>query len=73
MKTIVTLLVSAILAFGVAGCEQQGPAEEAAERLDNTIDEVGDSADDVGDGIGDAADDVRDGVEDAVDEVADEF
>jgi hypothetical protein len=49
--TIATLFLTALLA---AGCEQEGPAERAGEKLD-------DAATDVGNAIEDACEDVKEG------------
>lgn len=34
------ILLSAV--FGIAGCEQQGPAEEAGQKIDQTAEDAGD-------------------------------
>lgn len=41
-----TLLVCAGL---LAGCDQEGPAEQAGEALDNSAEEAGDALEDLGD------------------------
>ena len=53
------LLAMVLLAGGsltLAGCEQQGPAEEAGEKVDDAVEEAADSVDDAADEIEDAAD-----------------
>ncbi|NBC46780.1 MAG: transport-associated protein [Gammaproteobacteria bacterium] len=37
------ILLSAV--FGIAGCEQQGPAEEAGQKIDQTAEDAGDKMD----------------------------
>jgi hypothetical protein len=51
-KTTYALLL-AIFTFGVVGCEQQGPAEKAGEKLDDAITDTGNA-------IEDACEDVKD-------------
>lgn len=57
------LAVMLIAGFGVAACEQEGPAENLGEQVDDALDEAGDRAEDVGDEIEDAADEVEDAVD----------
>jgi hypothetical protein len=57
------LAVMLIAGFGLAGCEQDGPAENLGERVDDAIDEAGDRAEDVRDELEDAADEVEDALE----------
>lgn len=52
MKRICTTLLTMLLGFGsltLAGCESQGPFEEAGEEIDEGIDEVEQEVDDVRD------------------------
>lgn len=44
MNKLYLLFIVAVL--GLAACEQQGPAEEAGENLDEAVEEVGDEIDD---------------------------
>jgi len=55
---LVILLLAATIGVGVTGCEADGPAEEAGERIDNM-------AEDAQEEMEDAADDVEDAVDDA--------
>ena len=70
MKTLgrsTAVLLSMLLAsvsFGIVGCEQDGPIENAGE-------EIGEAMDDVGDEIEDVVDDADDEIEDVADEVTD--
>lgn len=41
----------------LAGCDNQGPAEETGEAIDDAVDDAGDAMEDAGDEIEDAADD----------------
>lgn len=43
-----------IAGFGLAGCEQDGPAEDLGERVDDAVDEARDAAEDAADEVDDA-------------------
>jgi predicted small secreted protein len=51
------LILSIFFAFTlvVAGCNNEGPAEKAGKKVDETIEDVGDAVKDAGDEIQDAA------------------
>jgi hypothetical protein len=44
-------------AFGLAGCEKEGPAERAGKQVDEAVDDAGDAVKDAGDKVKDAVDD----------------
>ena len=62
-KTLLMLVTFSFL--GMYGCDSDGPAEEAGERLDDAVDSMADTADDIGDSITEAAEDACDEVGDA--------
>ena len=65
-KMVVPFLAAAMLVMvGAVGCEKQGPAEEAGEKLDNALQDGKDGAKDVGEKMGDALEDAGDKMEDA--------
>lgn len=66
LSTIALLLV-ALIALPLVGCEEKGPMEKAGESMDEAIDDARDAADEIGDDIEDAADEVGDEVDDATD------
>lgn len=51
----------------VAGCEDEGPAEQAGEQVDEAAEDVQDSAEDAADSAGDAAEEGADAAEDQAD------
>jgi len=54
------------LSVGVlAGCEQEGPAEEAGEEIDEAVEEAGDKMEEAGEEMEDTAEEVEEEVEDA--------
>jgi hypothetical protein len=59
-------MLSALLMFGLAGCDRnEGPVEEAAEEVDESLEETGDTIDE-------AVEETADTVEEAADEVEEE-
>lgn len=59
------LLVSLLASMmALSACEQDGPMEQAGEKIDNTADKAGDA-------LNDAADDASDSLESAADEIKD--
>lgn len=51
----------------LAGCDSEGPAEQAGEKIDEAADDVGDAVEDAADEIDDAVDDAADEIDDATD------
>lgn len=47
-KFIAPILVAGFLIGGIAGCEQQGPAEEAGEEIDESVEETGEEMEETG-------------------------
>ncbi len=42
IKGWLILLITAVMAVGLFGCEREGPAERAGERVDETVERAGD-------------------------------
>ncbi|TQV78806.1 hypothetical protein FKG94_12350 [Exilibacterium tricleocarpae] len=57
MKYFYSLFIILTLAIGVVGCEE-GPAEEAGEKIDRALDDAGDAVKDAGNAVEDACEDV---------------
>lgn len=70
LKLIPTVAIIAI-ALLFTGCEQKGPAEEAGEKIDQTMDSMKDKAEDAGDTAMDKLEEAGDKVEEATDQAAD--
>lgn len=45
----ISLLLALLLSMSMAGCEQEGPAEEAGEEIDQAIEKAGDELEEAGD------------------------
>ena len=56
-------LVLALVLAGalLAGCENDGPAEQLGENIDDATDEIRDAGEDIGNEIEDACEDVKEG------------
>jgi hyperosmotically inducible protein len=63
------LLAMMIAAFLIVGCEKEGPAEKAGERVDEMAEDMGDAMDDASDSVKDTVEDAGDAMEDAADEM----
>lgn len=59
--SILFALLLALSAGMLAGCEQQGPAEEAGENIDEAMEEAGDKMEEAGDEAEDEVDDASGG------------
>lgn len=49
-KTLTTSLLASVLVFALAGCDNDGPLEEAGEAVDDTVEDAGDAVEDATDG-----------------------
>ncbi len=49
LKTIAAILLMSALMISLSACEDQGPMEEAGEKVDDTVDDAGDAIDDATD------------------------
>jgi hypothetical protein len=45
LKTVGTLMFTAVLLAALSGCEKEGPAEHAGKEIDKAMQEAGDQAD----------------------------
>jgi outer membrane lipoprotein-sorting protein len=70
-RSKLNILFSLLLILGLASCEQQGPAEEAGENVDEAVNEMQDRYDEASDAAGDAAEEVGDDLSEARDAVSD--
>lgn len=66
LLTPLAFALSLFLVTGLAGCEEESPAERAAEDVSDTMESAGDE-------IEDAAGEVQDEAEEAADDVDDEM
>ncbi|WP_319583242.1 Rv0909 family putative TA system antitoxin [uncultured Pseudodesulfovibrio sp.] len=61
-KFIIVAMLLSFVAVGY-GCQNEGPAEKAGKRIDQSIEKAGDAIEDAGDKIEDAGDKVEDAVD----------
>jgi predicted small lipoprotein YifL len=59
-KGYITVLLAAVLAVGLAACEEKGPVEQAAEEIDEAVDTAKRGEESVATKVDDAVDDIRD-------------
>ncbi|MEA3251743.1 MAG: hypothetical protein U9Q35_09275 [Pseudomonadota bacterium] len=52
-------MMLALMLGGVAACDDQGPAEEAGESIDEAAENAGDSIEEMGEDVQDAAEDAQ--------------
>ncbi|MFG6179369.1 hypothetical protein ACGTN6_19185 [Halomonas sp. THAF12] len=62
-----------MMAMGLAACEEEGPAEQAGENVDQAMDEAGESIDESMDQAGEAVEEMGENVEQAADEAEAEY
>lgn len=51
MKRIIALLLAALLGFALVACEQEGPMEEAGEKMDNAMEKAGEKMEEAGEKV----------------------
>lgn len=56
-KKLAIALFMALIAGGLAACDDQGPAEEAGENIDESAEEAGESMEELGEDMEDATED----------------
>ncbi|SHF76469.1 hypothetical protein SAMN02745148_03481 [Modicisalibacter ilicicola DSM 19980] len=59
LRKVGLALLMVLLMGGVAACDDQGPAEEAGENIDEAAEEAGDSVEEMGEEIQDSAEDAQ--------------
>ncbi|WP_136248631.1 hypothetical protein [Halomonas borealis] len=57
-----------MMAFGLAACEEEGPAEQAGENIDETMNDAGESMDETMDQAGESVEEMGENVEETADE-----
>ena len=56
-KKLAIALLMALMAGGLIACDDQGPAEEAGENIDESTEDAGESMEELGEDMEDAAED----------------
>ena len=64
-KSISSILAISALFFILAGCEKQGSAEKAGEKLDNAVTEAGEKIEEAGEKLDNAVEESSEKVEEA--------
>lgn len=55
LKKLAAVLGVLMMAGGLAACEEQGPAEEAGENIDESMEQAGENMEEMGDDIQNSA------------------
>jgi hypothetical protein len=55
MKKLAVALLMAMMMGGLAACDNQGPAEEAGENIDESMEDAGESLEEMGENIEESA------------------
>jgi hypothetical protein len=58
-KAMITVILAAAVAAGLAACEEKGPVEQAAEEVDEAVDTVKRGEESVATKVDDAVDELR--------------
>lgn len=56
-----------LFALALAGCENEGPMEEAGENMDQAVEDAGDQMEQAGDEMGDTMEEAGDKIEESTD------
>jgi hypothetical protein len=59
------IAVSIAVMLGAVGCEQEGPAERAGEKVDHAVERAGDKIEQAGDKAEDKIEEVKEGASDS--------
>lgn len=55
LRTLALSLLVAMMSLGLAACEQEGPAEQAGENIDDAMEDAGESVEEMGESVEEAA------------------
>ena len=62
---ILCLLLAIVFIAAFVACEQEGPAEQAGEKIDEAVEEAGDKMEEAGDAIEEKVDEMEEKAEEA--------
>ncbi|UYG08099.1 hypothetical protein [Halomonas sp. M4R1S46] len=68
LRTFALSLLIGMMSLGLAACEDEGPAEQAGENVDEAMDETGENVDEAMDEAGESVEEMGENVEEAADE-----
>ncbi|WP_458524937.1 hypothetical protein [Onishia taeanensis] len=55
LRTLALSVLIGMMAFGLAACEEEGPAEQAGENIDEAMEDAGESVEEMGESVEEAA------------------
>ncbi|WP_192035534.1 hypothetical protein [Halomonas sp. YLGW01] len=53
------MLLVVMMSVVISGCEQEGPAEEAGEKIDNAMEDTGEAIEEAGENVEEAAEEAQ--------------
>ena len=59
LRRLSLALLIAMLGAGLAACEEEGPAEQAGENIDESMEEMGENVEKMGENLEEAAEDAQ--------------
>ena len=62
-KKVAVIIFAVFLIFAVVACEQEGPAERAGEKIDESVEQAGEKMEEMGDTIEEEAEEAKEKVE----------
>lgn len=68
LRQLALSLLIGMTALGLAACEEEGPAEQAGESIDESVEEMEQSIDESAEEMGDSMEEMGDEMEQAADE-----
>ncbi|MBB3232990.1 hypothetical protein [Halomonas stenophila] len=68
LRTFALSLLIGMMSLGLAACEEEAPAEQAGENVDEAMDETGENVDEAMDEAGESVEEMGENVEEAEDE-----
>jgi len=69
IRKFAVVLAALFLSFALSACEEEGPAEQAGEAVDDAAEQTSEAVDDAMEKTGEAMDDAAEKMEDAAEEV----
>jgi hypothetical protein len=64
-KRLIVLLIGGALMFMPVACEQEGPAEKAGEKIDETVEEAGEKMEEAGEEVSEEVEEAKEEVQES--------
>jgi hypothetical protein len=67
LKKLCAATLIVLLGFALIACEQEGPAEEAGEKVDEAVEEASEKVEEAGEAVEEKAEETKESVKEATD------